>query len=324
MGTKIGNFLATIPTALTGLALAILSLGWCLEGAFEFQGMGQLSAAIIASLLLSVIILKFLFNPILLKQEISHYMIGSMVPTFTMVTMILANNINSYNHQLSVVLWGSSIFFHLLLMLIFVYFRMKNFNFMQVLPSWFIPPIGVAAAAISLTSGDSSFELLSIAKLSLIFGAIAYAILLPILFFRILFGSELADFEKPTLVIFATPASLILAGYLTIYDQPNHALVIILAMLAMSMTFYIYAIFNKLLRLPFSPAYAAFTFPLVVGATAMFKFSQYLFNNVDNVLFAQCIELLAYIELTIASLMVGYVCVCFIKYFNPVKKTVVS
>ncbi|MCW1889915.1 hypothetical protein OK016_13235 [Vibrio chagasii] len=29
--------------------------------------------------------------------------------------------------------------------------------------------------------------------------------------------------------------------------------------------------FFKLLRLPFSPGYAAFTFPIVIGATALFK-----------------------------------------------------
>ena len=320
MRAKIGNVLATMPTALTGLALAILSLGWCWEWAVDFQGMGQLSGGIIAFLLLSVIVLKFLFNPMLLKQEFSHYMIGSMVPTFTMATMIIANNINSYSHHFAVVLWVGSILFHLLFMVIFIYYRIRDFKFEQLLPSWFIPPIGIAAAAISIPVGSLSLELIGFAKLSLIFGAVAYAILLPILLYRIMFGSELADYEKPTLVIFATPASLILAGYLTIYDQPNYLVVIILTMLALCMTLYIYVIFNKLLRLPFSPAYAAFTFPLVVGATAMFKLSQYLLDNGDSEWLAECVRSIAYAELVVASLMVGYVCLRYLLHFNPFRK----
>ena len=56
-------------------------------------------------------------------------------------------------------------------------------------------------------------------------------------------------------------------------------LVAVLLGIAVLMTGIIYLAFIKLLRLPFSPGYAAFTFPLVIGATALFKVGQLLSSS---------------------------------------------
>jgi len=316
MKGKIEQVLATIPTALAGLALAIASLGWSWENAFNFQGKMQIGGALVAGLLLCILLFKFFLTPAELKQDLAHYLKGSMVPTFAMTTMVIANSVNYFNHQVSILLWLTAIIFHLFFLFVFIYYRVQDFKFEQMLPSWFIPPIGVVVATISLPEGEWGANLVSIANISLLFGLIAYGILLPILLYRCFMHSNLLESEQPTIAIFATPASLILVGYLAVIEEPNYFVVTFLAALAVSMTVFIYYYFNKLLRLPFSPAYAAFTFPLVMGATAMFKMSHFLLVYGSEAWIVGTVQNIAYLELVLASLMVGYVSFRYTGYFK--------
>jgi tellurite resistance protein TehA-like permease len=89
--------------------------------------------------------------------------------------------------------------------------------------------------------------------------------------YRLVFCESVPDAAKPTIAIMAAPASLSLAGYLTVTQDPSPVLVALLFGIAILMTVVIYAAFFHLLRLPFGPAYAAFIFPMVIGATALFK-----------------------------------------------------
>lgn len=315
MKHRISTFLATVPTALAGLALGIASLGWSWESGSNFQGQAQMSGAMVATILLLALLLKFAFNPALLKKDLSHHMSGSVVPTFAMATMVIANNINHFNHQLALSLWLTAILLHVSFLVVFIYYRIKDFKFEQVLPSWFIPPVGIVVGAVSFPGG----ELINIANILVLFGLTAYSILLPTMLYRYFLYHKIVEQEKPTIAIFAAPASLSLAGYLTVTEQPSAQVVMTLALIALSMTLFIYYSFNKLLRLPFSPAYSAFTFPLVIGATAMFKTSQYLLINGANLQFVELVERIAYVELIVATGMVGYVCLRYLLHFNPIK-----
>ncbi|WP_022943175.1 TDT family transporter [Psychromonas hadalis] len=314
MKNSISNFFTTIPTALAGLALGIASLGWCWESAANLQGQVQMGGAVIASFLLTSLLLKFVFNPSLLKQDLAHHLSGSIVPTFSMALMVVANNINHFNHSLALLLWLVAILLHLSFLVTFIYYRVQDFKFEHILPSWFIPPVGIVVAVVSFPGGD----LLIVANSLLMFGLVAYAILLPTMLYRYFFHSKIADHEKPTITVFAAPASLTLAGYLTITEQPNPLLVLLLACIALMMTLFIYVSFSKLLRLPFTPAYSAFTFPLVIGATAMFKTSHYLLNSGYDMQLVKVIESIAYGELFFATLMVAYVCLRYLIHFFPV------
>ncbi len=315
MKNRISTFLATVPTALAGLALGIASLGWCWESGSSFQGQAQMSGALLATVLLLALLLKFVFNPTLLKKDLSHHMSGSVVPTFAMATMVIANNINHFNHHVALILWLTAIVLHLSFLVVFIYYRMKDFKFEHILPSWFIPPVGIIVAAVSFPGG----ELINIANALVLLGLVAYSILLPTMLYRYFLHSKIVEHEKPTIAVFAAPASLSLAGYLTVTEHPSYQMVVILGLIALSMTLFIYYSFNKLLRLPFSPAYSAFTFPLVIGATAMFKTSQYLFSSGYRLQLVELVEFIAYVELIVATLMVAYVSLRYLLHFNPLK-----
>jgi len=72
-----------------------------------------------------------------------------------------------------------------------------------------------------------------------------------------------------------------------------------------------------LLRLPFSPGYAAFTFPMVIGATALFKMATWMQGVGVEAQFINQIYFLAYVELVIATSVVTYVAVRYYMNYKP-------
>ena len=317
---KINSYLSKVPSALSGLALAIASLGLCWENAANLQGTGQIFGAIVASGLLLPLFLKFLFNPHLLKQDLQHPVGGSVIPTIAMATMVIANNIALYYLQIGQIISLLAIFLHLCFLGTFIFYRSRDFQFKHILPSWFIPPIGLVLALVMYPGGLNP----TFAELILQFALLSYALLLPVVLYRLLFSEKLADNEKPILVILATPASLLLVGYFVTATQPSYLMVVILALLALLMTLFVYFAFIKLLHLPFTPAYSAFTFPLVVGAIALFKTSQFLLKDGFNLQLVELTVQLANIELIIATLMVIYVSLRYMLHFLPVKKALIN
>lgn len=315
MKQKITILLAQVPTALAGLALAIASLGWCWESGSDLKGSAQMAGAFVASLMLFALLLKFILNPELLKKDLSHHMSGSVVPTFAMAVMVVANNINHFSHTSAILLWLVAIALHLIFLVMFTYYRLKDFKFEHILPSWFIPPVGIVVAAVSFPGG----ELITVANALLLFGLVTYSILLPAMLYRYFLHHKIVEHERPTIAVFAAPASLTLAGYLTLVENPSLFMVSALAVVSLVMTLFIYYSFTHLLRLPFTPAYSAFTFPLVIGATAMFKMAEYLQLNAYSQLVIEVIEFIAYLELIVATMMVVYVSLRYVMHFCPLK-----
>ena len=60
-----------------------------------------------------------------------------------------------------------------------------------------------------------------VAHATLVFGLLVYAVMLPLMVYRLIFSHEVPDAAKPTIAIMAAPASLSLAGYLTVTANPS-------------------------------------------------------------------------------------------------------
>ncbi|PMG40193.1 TDT family transporter [Shewanella sp. 10N.286.52.B9] len=306
--------LMTAPTPMAGLALAIASLGWCWENLADFQGYGQWGSAAIASLLLLVLTLKFLLLSHTLKADLAHPVVGSVVPTFAMATMVVSNSVGHFYPQVGDALWLFAVGLHIVFLISFLYHRAKAFELHHMVPSWFVPPVGIIVADVSF-SGNPQLTL--IAHIALVFGMLAYALMLPVMIYRLIFTHEVPDAAKPTMAILAAPASLSLAGYLTVTATPSPIIIALLFGIAVLMTSIIYLAFFKLLTLPFSPGYAAFTFPMVIGATALFKMISWMQSINMAEQYIQQVRLLAIIELSIATVVVVYVAACYLHFYQP-------
>lgn len=313
---EINRYLCKMPSALSGVALAIASLALCWDSIASLDGQGKIFGSVLAGCIIVPLIAKFLFNPQLLKQDLQHPVAGSVTPTLTMALMIVANGIAIYSFKLGQAISFIAIIFHIYFLAAFIFYRSKNFKFIQILPSWFIPPIGLVLVVITHPGGLNAF----FAEQLLNFAFISYIVLLPPVLYRLFFSGKLVDGQKPFIVILATPASLLLVCYFAIITQPNYLTVLVLVLLALLMTFSVYFSFIKLLRLPFTPAYSAFTFPLVVSAIALFKTSDFLLQESADIQLVNIMMLLANVELVIATGMVIYVAIRYVFNFLPCKK----
>lgn len=299
--------LSRVPTPLGGLALGIAGLGaaWA-SIAPEQAAFFKLASSLIAAALLIKVLLKFVLHPHLLREEMAHPVVSSVMPTFAMATMVVAQSLHGWLPGPTRALWLAAVILHLTLLAGFIYHRIRDFQMEKMVPSWFVPPVGIIVAAVS--SPDMGFEGLVHGLFA--FGLVSYCILLPTMLYRLFFHAPIPNAALPTFAIMGAPASLSLAGYVTITPEPHLTMVALLAPLSIFMTLTVYLAFFRLLRLPFSPGYAAFTFPMVIGAIALLKLASATMGPFAGV-FAQ----LGYCELLVATVAVFYVAIRYVLYY---------
>ena len=305
--------LSRIPTPMAGLALAIAALGWCWENALPCAGYAKLLGALLATPLLLGVTLKFLRHPKLLWQDLAHPVVGSVVPTLAMGWMVVSHALAQWLLVAGELLWLTAIALHLSFLVCFIYHRIPQFRLEHMVPSWFVPPVGIVVADVTFAGGS----LRPLADGLLMLGLCAYGLLLPAMLYRLIFESDIPAPAKPTLAIMAAPASLCLAGYLNVAVDPHPLLVALLTGVAILMTFLIYVAFLHLLRLPFNPGYAAFTFPMVIGATALYKLAHQMTQWGMAEQYVSEVRTLALLELIVASLVVGYVALRYLHHYQP-------
>ncbi|MCG9078652.1 TDT family transporter [Laribacter hongkongensis] len=295
--------LAKVPTPMGGLALGIASLGWAWENLMPAHGLFQLAGAGVAAILLLLLLAKFMHHPRLLWVDLQNPVAGSVMPTIAMALMVIAKAVSLFSLPVAEAVWLFAIALHLVFLAIFSYHRFRAFRLHHMVPSWFVPPVGIIVAAVTFPGGSW----LWLAQLICWFGIICYLVMLPVMLYRLVFSAEVPDAAKPTIAILAAPASLSLAGYLTVFATPSPLMVGLLAGIAVLMTAIIYLFFLRLLRLPFSPGYSAFTFPMVIGATALYKLSVLIGNWGFAARYAEQVHALATFELIVAALVIAYV-----------------
>lgn len=299
-----------LPTPMAGLALGVASLGWCLENALPLQGWGQIAGALMASFLLALLVLRFALHFDTLKADLKHPVAGSIVPTFAMALMVISRAALDLLPRFAVGLWCAAVVVHLAALAAFVWWRWRDPGMEKMVPSWFVPPVGLIVADVSFPGVPA---LLPVAEALLFVGLASYAVLLPLMLYRLFFLPPVAQAAKPTIAIMAAPASLSLAGLLTIHPEPNLLLTALLFGIAVLMTAAIYFAFWHLLRLQFSPGYAAFTFPMAIGATALYKLSALVGRWPEGAAYAGQLRLLAHVELAVAAAVIAYVLVLYLK-----------
>ena len=311
MLTSFHSRFASIPTPVAGLALGIAGLGLGLENALPLHSLGQTIGAVMAFCLLLCVVGKFVLHPALLRQDLAHPVVGGILPTFSMSLLLISKTLGTWHAPAGEALWLTGVVLHLLLMTVFAYHRAKSFALHQILPSWFVPFVGIALAALTVPGPEYT----EFAYTLLIFGMINYSILLPIMLYRLIFSTKVVDAAKPTIAIMAAPASLTLAGYLTLESEPSLLLGAVLLGVALLMTGLIYIAFFRLLRLPFTPAFAAYTFPMAVSATALYKVAGFLGQYPETADCARQLSYMAIVEMSVATLVVGYVCLRYVVHY---------
>lgn len=292
---------------IVGLMLSIAALGNLIQS----YGKGYKTiAAVLATTIFIVVTIKFLSDFKTLKKELETPIGASVFPTYTMGIMLLATYLKPYHSQIAFGVWLLAILLHIILMVYFTTRFMKNFNIMNVFPSWFIVYVGIAVASVT---GKTFHQ--SIGQFAFYFALLTYIILLPIITKRVFFVKQIPEPALPTLIIFSAPGSLCLAGYINSFDTKN--LLLFWFLLVLSQAIYFLAIIKllTLLRLKFYPSYSGFTFPLVISAIALKSSTAFLISKNYSIAF---LPLLVKAEEIIAVLIVVYVLIRYITHIIKV------
>lgn len=296
------NNLRNLPVAVSGLALGTAGLGNIL-GMEVHPKLRFICASIAALILLMVMVKKFAY-PRLLWNEIAHPVLGSFVPAFDMALMVLADLIASYSLPLGKAIWCLAILIHIVFALSFLYHRLIDFDLNHILPSWFVPPVGIVVACVTGSQMNEPFITHSIFYV----GCTLYLAILPLMMYRLIFGDRIQENQLPAFAIMGAPASLCLAGYLSAFSNPNPQLVGVLLAISLMMTSLVYISMIRInhLRIAFIPIYASFTFPLAIGSTALLKYAHFIGINSDA---GQFWHSIAHVEMLVASAVILWVLV---------------
>ncbi len=311
------KFINQYPTATAGLALGLSTALWVwslLEIPTVATNILLIIAFVVALALILPILIRFSRHPGMLYTELKDPTVGSVAPTLTLTLMILAYFISKISTVVGSIIWIIAIIAHFCFFLTFAYQRIKTSQCFQshILPSWFIPTTGMIVACI--TQPSPVFRPLS--EIIFIFGTVCYVILMPLVLYRLCLGIPLKEGHKATLALLTTPSNLILAGALVLFPHTNPLFGVGLFGISCLTSLSVYVMLVTLLRMPFTPAYAAFTFPLAVAAEATLDFSHWALQFKPLAPYSHELHILGLVQLVIASLVIIYVGFHFIRFFN--------
>ena len=307
-----------IPVAITSLSLSIIgvstSLRRILSPIFPYIGLT------IATLLLLLILLRNILYPNTLISDFKNPTLSSTIVTFDMTLMYIASIIMPQLPILGKGLWFIGVILHFVGTSIFLGIHLggiplRNFDINKMVPTWFIAPVGFCL--ITLTGESMGLPL--IAEYSWYMGLVFYVILLPIMMYRLFFGERLSDDNVPSFGIMAAPPSLILASYLAFFHNPNPYILAIFFPLSIFMTMLDYISMVRLFKVPFTPLYAAYTFPLAIGVSSELKSYDFIiqqYQHIDAMIF-----FILNLKLIIALMMISYVSV---RLFSWIHKETLS
>lgn len=301
----------SVPPSQAGLALGMIGLGhaWALYIPEIGQTIRPYMAGMGALLLLPVLV-KYLSNYSRFITDIRHPLRGSLMAPMSMALLILSDYLAVISPIIAYPIWFAALLLHLSMMTLFFTFQLLNFKMSNIVPSWFLYPVGVISSSLAGTQfGHTLFsETLVMVCITI------YFFMLPLVLYRLVFEGMLPKQAKPTLAIMAAPVNLTLATYLVNFSEPDPILTGALAGIAITMTLLIYLCYIRLMRLKFQPSIAAVTFPSVISAIAMHRLTNFFGSEYPQWYWLHNFGLF---ELSVATGLVLWVTLGYVKMYWP-------
>ena len=297
------NLIKNIPIPICGLILALLSLGNLTQDINPYL---RVIFGSIGLIFLILIILKLIFHTDLIKEDFKNPVIASSSGTFSMSLMILSTYIIIFNSTIAYSVWIIGIALHILLMIYFTYhFIIRNFNILNVYPTYWIVFVGITMGAIT----SSIHGINEIGFAFFIIGFISMIITTPTIIYRYIKYPKVSDVNKPLICIFTALFSILIVGYLN--STGNISFEFIIGLYILACIFYVFALlkFIQYRNLKFYPSFSAFTFPFVISALATKGISSKI---VSNLILTSTLNL----QIIIAVILVAYI---LLKYINFLK-----
>ena len=296
------NIIKNLPLAITGLILAILSLGKIFT---DFSSI----FFIIGSLLIFLILLKLVLHFDAFNNELNNLIALSTFGTFSMALMLFSTYLKTLfmplSESIAIGIWILGIIIHLSIFILFTKnYVLKNFDIENVFATWWIVYIGITMAAITAPAYN-------LQQYGFIFFGIGFVLMIPTLIlvsYRYLKFTSIEDKNKPFICIYTALLSILIVGYVNAMNIDGNFLCLIYPG---AFIFYIFAIYHAirllvLERLEFMPSFSAFTFPFVISAIATGEAYKFFGLGILNYLF--------YIQAIIALVLVIFVSYKYLRF----------
>ena len=312
------SFLKRVPLPLCGVALGLAALGNLLAAYSPYL---KILCGVLAFVGILFVTCKYLTMQSVFVTDMKNPLTASVSGTYTMTLMLLAGYIKPLIPEFAMILWYVAIVLHFVLI---VYFTL-NFilkikipdDLMKVVASYFIVYVGIVVASVTAPA----FNNIALGKICFWIGFILYIPLFFYVSFRyIKLGNKKIE-AKALACIYAAPASLCVAGYISSFEQKN--ITFLTGLYLFSLLIYLLGLFvvadlflsfanNK--EFKFYPSIAGITFPFVISAIAAKQFNAVLTKmDIQNGI-RPILPLIVKIELIIAIAGVAFAAICFAKH----------
>jgi exfoliative toxin A/B len=266
-----------------------------------------------ATIMLLAYLYKIIFYFEIVKKEYLTPVPSSLMPTITMLMMILSSYYFNLNPRLFKYIWLLAIAINACHILVFLFMHLiKNFSKDTFVPSWFVTLNGIM---VSVVVGGAMKEV-AITKFITYYGILSLTIALPIMIFRLV-KSPVKDGMYHTKAILLAPSSLCVVSCINVFPTPNIILMCILYSIVFLTLIYVIYKIPKFFCFPFSPSFAALTFPMAIGIVASVKMSEFLALQGLEV-FSTIIKEIAFIQLYLTTVIIAFV---LFNFFRILKKS---
>lgn len=305
----IRSLVVRIPLPLVPTVLGICTL------AGIYDGIGyplvRWLAVIFGTLIAVLYCLKVLFFlKDTVRQEYANPMLAALYPTLNMLIMVLCVFFSQWFW------WPSLIVFFLMfslqlvhIIVFFVRFFVRRFEWETFLPSWYVTTHGVMITTVA----GLAFMPDVLAKAVVIWGIALYIIMTPFMVYRMACCEVKADMYHSQAIILG-PCSLCVVSLINVYPNPNAILLGALYACVLVSLCWVVAHLPKFFSFEFKPGFAGMTFPMVIATMASMKVSGVLASHGHEVAAWWAMQLSG-VQLVITTAIIAVVTSYFLHYF---------
>lgn len=262
------------------------------------------ASGIFALFLLLLFLLKLLFFPKMILEDMKNPIMASVSGTLSMSLMLLSGYLRPTYTVFPYIVWILGVALHFALIVYFTIQFIFKLDIKKVFASYYIVYVGIVVASVT----SPLFNAQQFGRVMFYFGLITFVALFILVSYRYIKYKTVPEPAKPLICIYAAPLSLCIVGYIQSFQTKSFAFLI--TMLVIAVAIYIFALVEAIIcfKLQFYPSYAAFTFPFVISAIALKQsvaVSKALGHNLSS------LSVVVTIETIIATVFVLY---AFIRY----------
>lgn len=298
------NFLKKLPLPISGLMLGLATLGNLLG---SYNNEVRLLLGSISGIILFFLMLKIIRFPETIKENFQSPVTAGVMQTIPMTIILLAGYLRPYYFGFSFVMWSLALLISAGLIALFTKRHVIDFSFSKVFPTYFVLYVGIVTGSVTAPA----FGQIMLGKAIFWFGLLVYIPLIPTVFYRVLKYKSIPEPAANTILIFAAPASLLLAGYMSSFNDKSLFIVVILMTVALIMTGFALFQIPRLIRLKFYPSMSSFTFPFVISALALKLSNAYLIQSGIDI---NVLSVFVNLQIIWAIFMVIYTSIRYVKY----------